>query len=411
MWLHVREQEMCFATTARVEGSFSEAQLREALAKAARRHPLLAARVVIDEEGQPSFVAPDVLELPLRVIEEGEERGWTQVVREELGRRFLWETGLARFAWLRSAGFSDLIGVYHHAIADGLSGAYLVRDILHYLGNPEAPVERLPVLPGVDELVPQAGESGPEVSFSETVAHLPRPDQERDAPAGPPAFWLRAWALTPPQTSAVVARAREEGTTVHGTLGAAFLLSFAEILGGSQVRTIQSPVNLRGRLSQPVGEGLGNFTTLIKASVDCAPGRDLWETARDVRAGLQRELEPERLFTIFNLMRAARSSPPGSRAFLENVDKAAAFFRELDYDLSLSNLGRLDFPSTYGLLRLESLYGPTFSAMEGDRIAGVTTFGGRMHFTFIFREPAMAAAAAEQICQLAMDRLGEATSW
>jgi hypothetical protein len=59
-----------------------------------------------------------------------------------------------------------------------------------------------------------------------------------------------------------------------------------------------------------------------------------------------------------------------------------------NYDLSISNLGRINIPAQYGQLHLESIYAPTMNVFQSThRILGVTTFGGRMRCTFTSRDP------------------------
>jgi hypothetical protein len=422
MWQADEAMPVHFSTTARIRGTISADQLHEALLKVRRKHPLLAVRATLDAEGQAWFVSEDVPEFSLRIIEGVQEDDWIQVIGEELLQRFSWETGpLVRFIWLQFPDFSDLITICHHAIADGFSGAYLIRDVLHYLGYPEAEVEALPALPALIDLVPPAiEESFSKYSSSDIMAQLAlsTPTGElsspvEQAPPGPPKFCIKAWSLTQAQTAALVACARQEQTTVHGALGAAFLLTFADILGVEEewMRTLQSPVSLREYLAEPVGEAVGMFITLAKTRVDCTPGRDFWQIARELRAGFARETTPEKLFAMFVVLKSLLASGLSSEVMAENMIKMAEFFTKIDYDLSLSNLGWLDLPTTYGSLELESLYGPTFSAMAGEKIVGVNTMGGRMFFTLIYRDTTLTAPIGEQIRQQVMHRLGEAVGW
>lgn len=51
------------------------------------------------------------------------------------------------------------------------------------------------------------------------------------------------------------------------------------------------------------------------------------------------------------------------------------------YDLSITNLGRVDFPIQYGSLRLEALFGPSLGGNPEDIVLGVITIGDKMHLT------------------------------
>jgi hypothetical protein len=78
-----------------------------------------------------------------------------------------------------------------------------------------------------------------------------------------------------------------------------------------------------------------------------------------------------------------------------------------NYDFSLSNIGLLDFPSAPGKLAWKALYGPTFSAVNREKVIAVNTFGGRVHFTFICDSVYFEPAKAEEIIALAVRYLKE----
>jgi hypothetical protein len=82
-------------------------------------------------------------------------------------------------------------------------------------------------------------------------------------------------------------------------------------------------------------------------------------------------------------------------------------FANLDVT-TLSNLGRLDIPTTYGALKLESLYGPITLGSGRSRGVGVNTTGGRMFFIFLCRRDAMPRSVLEQFRESAMSRLDQA---
>ena len=83
----------------------------------------------------------------------------------------------------------------------------------------------------------------------------------------------------------------------------------------------------------------------------------------------------------------------------------------VEYDLSISNLGRLDFPVQFGPLKLEALYGPTIGCNAKEVVLGVVTVGGKMHFTMAFTDMTMTLPQAEQIKAKAMKSLADATRW
>ncbi len=424
MWLGAQIAPSNFTMLARVSGGFSLDQLQEALGKARRRHPLLAVRAAVDHAGWPHFVSEDMPVLPVRVVERSSNDDWMQEVAAELVRPFTWKTGpLIRLVWLKAEDISDILVVCHHCVADGLSVAYLIRDLLHYLGQPEAMVEPLPLLPGSAELIPaRFTNSVPILLKARLLATLFKGwlrfrqlkkklvGSDKKEIANTLKYAVLPWVLTEPQTSALVAGCRQEQATVHAALCTAFLRAFAEEQAGKKVwrRRVSSPVSLRGHLNRPVGEGFGVFIALTKIVVDCRPARDFWEIARDVKRQFAREVTDEALFRyVANVNAVVKAIAKDlSLAIIED-----SWPPSVDYDLSITNLGRLDFPRQYGPLQLEAMYGPSVSGIPQENVLGVTTVGRRMFFTFVVTDMGLGIPKAERIKERAMQHLAEAVGW
>ncbi len=100
-----------------------------------QHHPLLRVRIATDVIGQPKFVETDN-EIPLRLVAITDDRHWQAELEVELARSLDWQVApLLRVVLLQSGAESELMIICHHAIADGLSGIYLMRDILQGLGG------------------------------------------------------------------------------------------------------------------------------------------------------------------------------------------------------------------------------------------------------------------------------------
>lgn len=213
-----------------------------------------------------------------------------------------------------------------------------------------------------------------------------------------------AWELTGEQISALVKRSRSEKTTVHAALSTAFLRAFGELRGDGWRRKLQSPISLRHRLTAPVGEAFGLFVNLVEVEVDCPPERDFWEVAREVKEAITRRADDRYVFRSLveaNVMMDKLGSviPP---------EFVARSVTTVSYDLSITNLGRLDFPAQSGELQLEALYGPALGGNPDDIVLGVITVGDKMHFTLSFTEIKLSVSQAEQIREKAMRYLEDA---
>ena len=143
----------------------------------------------------------------------------------------------------------------------------------------------------------------------------------------------------------------------------------------------------------------------INTRVDCSPDRDFWVIAREVKRDLSRDLAGYRKFSWALHMHAALSglSPADRRGAL-----ALLSAQRPGYDLAVTNLGRLDFPTQSGGLRFDALYGPLVNGFPFERTVSVLTFDGVMHFAFAFRAFVLDQATAEQLRARAMEILSQA---
>ena len=366
---------LSFTVAARIRGPLAPDKLPGALDRLRRRHPLIAARIAPDPDGAGAcFTTEGVPPIPFRIADRESDDVWVREVQREIARPFDYRAGpFFRCVFLRGPEVSDLIIVCDHLTADGRSSIYALRDLLRLLVDENLVLDPLPP-PRLADLIPP-----PMLSrIKEIVAADPgvMPNRPAWQPPSAPAEPMRVipFELNETETAALVARSHAEGATVQAALCAAFTLLFAERHPDAPVRFVETPMDIRSRLSRPPGEAYGNYISLALLRLDCSPGRAPWEIAREARRALA-AVTDEQLFTIpiilMNFAERPLSTPP--------IDVV--------YDLSISNLGRIDIPEQYGPLRLESIYGPTLDvSLPGHRILAVTTFGGRMRCTFTSRE-------------------------
>jgi hypothetical protein len=374
------------------------------------------------------YLIPDAgLEFPVRIIERKHSESWVAEMTAELDQAFdMLDHPPVRITWLRGKdsgeAVSEIIVVCPHALSDGLAAAYLLRDLLLYLGAPATHVETMPLTSPMSELIPDFPGKRMKIwrarlkaaSLKFMLSHAPKPGEQphEEVDSARPKYFLRAWELTPEQTAALAARSRSEGTSVHAALCTAFLRAFGDAYGdaygethaGGWNRKIQSPVNLRERLTRPVGETFGLFVNLVEFSVDCAPERNFWEIAREIKQGFIWRTGDKHIFNSLVEANVIMDELSG----IITPKFVAQSFMSVDYDLSITNLGRLDFPVQYGALQLEALYGPSLCGSPQDIVLGVITIRDKMHFTLSFTDSKMNLSQAERIIEKAMDWLAMA---
>jgi NRPS condensation-like uncharacterized protein len=398
-WLSRNKIPFNFAMMVRVRGLFTPADLIAALHCAAEQHPLARARLEIDSHGLPWLTTQGVPEINLRIA--NSDSTWEQVAEDELRCTFDPTVGpQVRAVWISTVEqVVYIVLVFNHNVCDGMSGAYFTRDLLQQLGSTGTQPLPPAVLSGPQphygdmvSLIPSRVARAAAVRLQMWAIHtlmplawmvqkrLPRPAQPEDVPR----FCILAWALIPETTAALVARCRVEGTSVHAAVCAAWLRADAEIEGSQRWnRTVSTPVNLRGSLIGPVGDSFGLFMSTVTTRVSCNAARDFWEIAREIKRHQVNSLSGDRKFHWPLRTHAALGglSAEDRRGALEMLSA-----QRPNYDLAVTNLGRLDFPTQSGSLHFEALYGPLVNGFPFERTVSLLTFGSVMHFAFAFRD-------------------------
>lgn len=213
-WLLDRRHPMHFALGARITGPTSVPAWRAALATVQARHPLLSVRIHAGEDGRPHF-RPASEPIALRVVDGGTVE-WERELATELAAPFASTSApLLRAVLLHAANETTLLLTAHHSIADGLSLAFILRDVLRTLSGTADAGIALPVL--------RSGDGGDEHQAARALPDGSRPARYRTIDGRLPHVECRRF--TPAFTTLLTERARRAGTTVNGALCAAVAIA------------------------------------------------------------------------------------------------------------------------------------------------------------------------------------------
>jgi hypothetical protein len=364
-WLSNQNSAKHFVIAAEIIGDATAETWVSAIAAAQLRHPLLRVSVEYGPEGLPRFREHANIPIPLRIVPEDEFVTWHMEMATELATPIP-PSGipLVRITVLRKSGGSTLLLSMHHSIADGLSSAFVIRDILEALSG--KPLQPLALTDPQESLCSAAAGPLPPSAPVYRPATLLRRNT-----GGPTVQDLK---LSEELTTKLRTHAREVGATVHGALVAAFTFAgrqFSSHWLTHPVRVV-SPVNNRKLL------GLEDQCTLsiIFPTGAYAPDSEerLWDVARAVKDELTPVRTAEGLSTVFSGFRQLMSTSP-------DVAQIAAFELQVcACEGMVSNLGVLPFETSFGGFKLESLWGPSvFVGIEGEQMIGATTLNGAIH--------------------------------
>ena len=417
---------------ARISGHVDLEEMRSTVEKLRARHALLAVRVTIDADDKAWYTTKDVPALPFRTIERKTDSQWLDVAVEEYRTSFPGDIGpLVRFALVHSDDVSELIICGHHAICDGISLAYLIRDILEHLATPSDAVEQLPLPPAVDcETVPNP----PSIGFvaKAVISLLNRAWRKKNLRFDfnsmkqlHKRYWQKnaatrilVWKLTESETDRLINRCREEGVTVNSALWAAFLTVQHEIQGSDEKfrRRVGLAISTRDKLKVPVGESFGFYASSHRVLLKKYQGKSFWDTARTIHEQLKRSIDSA---DPFKMLSATLIAPTlidslyfSKYGFSSNGISAKLLKKmmwdKVNYGCVITNVGRVDIPTTYGDLQLDAVYGPFVYSDVNEKTVGVITVGKTATFAMSYDESIVDTRTATQFRERTVELLKEA---
>ena len=338
MWLLDQHRPAHHAVTAHVSGRTDVAAWRSALDQLQRRHSLMSVAIVGKPGRVPYFQQGSQARIPLRVIHDDPAARWEDEVAAELANPFgADDVPLIRTVLIHADQDAALILVAHHAIADGMSLAYAIRDTLSVLAGDT--LAALPPTPSADGLL-----LAPRSSTAPAITK----QMPRDQASRLPMRWraqddarpsVRSLALPQALTAGLRDRARAESSTVHCALATALVIGARKLAPHWRDIPLRvwSPVNARPVLG--AGEQCGNFLSSA-SSVFTTEGDVFWRLARRVKADIDPAKTREGVESVLSAIRAFLRDVPDVKAAANLA--AVAFANELE----LTNLGSLPFGDT-----------------------------------------------------------------
>ncbi|MFI8479125.1 condensation domain-containing protein [Pseudomonas sp. NPDC078700] len=365
-WSSDQQSAKHFTIVAQISGETRVTDWRKALDAVQSRHPLLQVGIAVNTESQPYFKKMINAQIALKVISTTQNH-WADLVSSELSTPFCASSEiLLRATLLHSEQGVVLILSAHHAIADGLALAFIVRDLMQAMTGVkmlEYPIplaqEELVVFP---ESVPR-NQGNPQRPVRAQLL-----DRNSKTPS------VQSLRMDVSSSETLRLRARQADATLHGALIVA-LVKAGDQLGAAWTNRpvrIKSPVNVRGLLGRTDECALSIVSA--ESRIEDREHITFWELARSLSAevGAARSVE-----TVTKFAAGLRS------LFGDRSDAAAAtefLLSAGSIDMMVSNLGELSFASQVGGLHLESMWGPsTFMGMEGEQNIAALTVNGALH--------------------------------
>lgn len=435
---------------ARIKGEITKEQLTKAISGIQKKHPPLQSRIVNNNSGILLLKTDPTVEIPFKILKRETSHQWMKILEEESKIPFDFDKHPPiRFILLQSPELSELIIICHHIICDGLSLAFLARDLITALGNPGKKTETLSVP------IPISIKNFPsDVSMNWIVKFfINRMNKkweikkvlfnQEDYIALSEAYWTNfhhkmiSIELSESQTTDLLKRCKANNVSVNSALTTAFV--------GAQVavqayRTSHSSIgiaaDLRNRLPVDPGENMGFYAGMIKLKIKYDQQKEFWENARYFQKKIKPKFTNKNLFNEFlswlhlypSIMTAINFKKLGGSTNKDNAvgEKLSNFSRSKDVISSIikrdktdsfthkilgtavTNLTKMDFPGTYGNLELDRLIlhpGGAFPLGNVNIVLGAVTCSGKLSLIIEYAEKTMDKDTAEKIKEKAMNYL------
>ncbi len=407
------------AVAARIIGDVSENDLMRAINAVRLMHPLIRAKIISDGHHGACLSTDNVPVPALRIVPRTSENQWFEEIRHEHRIPFEPEIGpLIRFVLVYSPQVSELVAFGQHSICDGDALAILIRDILICYANPakDAQVLQPPIW---EDCLQKERFSLSRFITGIFINHYNSQWRKRphyftwdDFSELHKAYWdktqynIALIQLDPEETSALAARCRENGVTITSASTAAFLSAYREILGPfpKERRGIWIAYDLRRHLGKDIGEVFGLLAGVVQFKFNYNQNKSLWENAQKIHGIIHRDIEklktvgrelslfdPTLINASVNFVQFTQIIPEAFER-TKNLSAFAHDTKNVAFALSQkstsnmpgtinTNLGRLDYPETYGNLRLDRMFFIPGASRAVPLILGGVGLSGRMVFS------------------------------
>ena len=174
----------------------------------------------------------------------------------------------------------------------------------------------------------------------------------------------------------------------------------------------------RELLRVPVGEAFGFYASSLTVKLPYSPRRSFWDSARAVHRRISRAFSKT---DIFRMLAASLMHPTLLDSFYfakyDGLDQSLSRkllrkmgWHEVTYGYAITNVGRLDIPTRYGALQIESVFGPGFFSDVEEKIVGAITVGGKLSLLLSCNETLLGPCTGDKLKQAATEQLVRASA-
>ncbi|UUO17285.1 phthiocerol/phthiodiolone dimycocerosyl transferase family protein [Dolichospermum heterosporum] len=418
--LNQRAKTWNVVTISRIRGNIQETVLRQSLNIIQYRHPALNSHI-INSRNSYYYQSKGTGKLPLQVVNIRESQEWEAIVNAEMNQvidssKYLLRVVLVKI--LNQQNINYLITTTHHAITDGLSSVQLHSEILTYCqkiteGKSLPIVTTLEPLPPIEKLLPTWTNSFKSklgrVALLLNIAFQKYWNQpkalrvEKYVPISQRRCEIIHRQLSEESTRQFIQQCRQENTTVQSALCAALMLTVSKQLAKNHEDNIPvsclSYLDLRRRLQPEIStENMTVLAASLMKFYRITNNTSFWELARKVKHNLNEKIHQGEIFQMIYLAK-----------YLINF--SLLFPNQVSPTVSVSNLGKVNIPHTYGELELEEIsFVGSHALYAGMFIVHAATFQEKMTLNFVFSQPSLNQQTMERLVDHCIDSIMKVSS-
>ncbi len=408
-WLLDQLYCLNFVVFAELEDALDEEGLELALDIVQQENPAIQSKIVIDSSRQPCFQSVLASEQPIK-LEVHALRNWRKKIEAQLITPFArGEAPLARFLWFRGKSKKSVVAmVFHHAVADGKSGACVLLDVLRRSVKRDRVPEFKAAHPSAQQLdlIQDKGairgklkelkfwlNTGKAVlKFAEQLpGYSMKPGDARKVKTIP-------FSISAKTNAALLAECRDRGTTMHGALGASLLLAINDEFDSVDARSLglNSLADMRSVLKGNLTErDLGLYIATLTTVHKLGKKPNFWALAGEI---------PDRLKEIMNSGDANLINNIYTELPLFTPDQSGA--RKLQKIVALAppssmltNIGRINERPLSNTVSIRSLAFAVSPPAQHPVCVTAASYRGTMHLNLLYDQCKLKDDQAQRIAK------------
>ena len=409
----------------RIMGNVSEEKLHQALNNVRQIHPLIGTKILFDDDYNAWFSTKDVPQPKFNTIHRVSDVQWLEELQDEIQHPFKLETGpLIHIILVYSEEMFDLVIIGNHSICDGMSLAYLIRDLLISYVNPKQEIRTINP-PDIMDILPKAGFSLSSILTKLYVIYAnrrwkknPYYFNDEDYSAIQTAYWQKyrfctvLLELNSEEAIKLSKQCKKNNITIGSAVTAAFIAAHEDMIGPFSKTQKQTwiPFDLRRHATIPIEDAVCSCAGSLEFSFTYDFNKSFWENAALLHRIILKQIEkldsssieiPDLEPTLLDALSAFthfKNIVPEAYTKTENLKNFSKDSKNIAYSLMRmfegrfpgtisSNLGKLNIPVTYGNLQIDRMVFLPGGSDTAHMILGGVSINDKLVYSLFYRDP------------------------